>query len=131
MRYALAIQHPNSVACSANFARLFSIIRPQFGHSSVIHGTIVALKTLWQHREDILARLSEAELKRLIKGGETTTVELKLAAPRPVEMAQWLRGMVNAHCGVVIIGQKDANHEIVGVQENHLGETLDVIFSTA
>jgi hypothetical protein len=39
-----------------------------------------------------MVRLSEAELKRLIRGGEMTTVELKLAAPRPVEMAERLCG---------------------------------------
>lgn len=78
-----------------------------------------------------MVSLSEAELKRLIRGGETTTVELKLAAPRPVEMAERLCGMANAQGGVVIIGVKDSNHEIVGVQENRLGETLDVILRAA
>lgn len=58
-------------------------------------------------------------------------VELKLAAPRPVEMAERLCGMANAQGGVVIIGVKDSNHEIVGVQENRLGETLDVILRAA
>ncbi len=43
-----------------------------------------------------MARLSESKLRRLIQGGETTTVELKLAAPRPVELAERLCGMVNA-----------------------------------
>src|SRR5690242_18416292 len=78
-----------------------------------------------------MARLSEVELKRLIKGGETTTVELKLAAPRPVEMAERLCGMANAQGGVVIIGVRDLDQEIVGVQENRLGETLDVILRAA
>ena len=78
-----------------------------------------------------MARLSEAELKRLIRGGEMTTVELKLAAPRPVEMAERLCGMAYAQGGVVIIGVKDSNHEIVGVQEHRLGETLDVILRAA
>ncbi len=32
-----------------------------------------------------MMKLSEAELKRLVKGGETNTVELKLAAPRAVD----------------------------------------------
>ena len=39
--------------------------------------------------------------------------------------------MANAQGGVVIIGVKDSNHEIVGVQENRLGETLDVILRAA
>jgi len=54
--------------------------------------------------EDGMVRLSEAALRRLIKGGETATVELKVAAPRSVEMAERLCGMANAHGGVVIIG---------------------------
>lgn len=33
--------------------------------------------------------LSELELKRLIEGGETNRVELKVASPRPTEMAEW------------------------------------------
>src|SRR2546426_5233471 len=74
-----------------------------------------------------MANLSEAELKRLIRGGEMTTVELKLAAPRPVEMAERLCGMANAQGGVVIIGVKDSLREIVGVPDHRIGETLDVI----
>jgi hypothetical protein len=33
----------------------------------------------------IMVKLSEAELKLLVKGGETNTVELKLAAPPAVD----------------------------------------------
>jgi hypothetical protein len=33
----------------------------------------------------IIVKLSEMELKMLIKSGETNTVELKLAAPRAVD----------------------------------------------
>jgi predicted HTH transcriptional regulator len=46
-------------------------------------------------------------------------------------MAERLCGMANAQGGVVIIGVKDSNHEIVGVQEHRLGETLDVILRAA
>ena len=35
-----------------------------------------------------MTRLSEHELRRLIQGGETSTVELKAAAPRPVDLAE-------------------------------------------
>lgn len=58
-----------------------------------------------------MTRLSEVELKRLIKGGETTTVELKLTAPRPVEMAKRLCGMASAQGGVVIFGVRDSDKE--------------------
>ena len=37
--------------------------------------------------EQHVATLSELALRRLIAGGETATVELKVASPRPVEMA--------------------------------------------
>lgn len=44
-----------------------------------------------------MVQLSESALRRLIKGGETATVELKVAAPRSVEMAERFCGMANAH----------------------------------
>jgi len=46
--------------------------------------------------EVAMVRLNEIALRRLIKGGETTTVEFKVAAPRPVEIAERLCGMANA-----------------------------------
>jgi len=51
-----------------------------------------------------MGKLSETELKMLVKGGETNTVELKLAAPRAVDLAERLCGMANAKGGIVIIG---------------------------
>jgi ATP-dependent DNA helicase RecG len=74
-----------------------------------------------------MVKLSEMELKKLIKGGETNTVELKVAAPRATEMAERLCGMANAQGGMVILGVKDAVHEIVGIPDQRIGETLDVI----
>jgi hypothetical protein len=41
---------------------------------------------------DVMVKLNEMELKMLIKGGETNTVELKLATPRAVELAERLCG---------------------------------------
>jgi predicted HTH transcriptional regulator len=55
-----------------------------------------------------MVQLSEKKLKKLIQGGETNTVELKVAAPRATEMAERLCGMANAQGGMVIIGVKDA-----------------------
>ncbi len=74
-----------------------------------------------------MGKLSEAELAQLIQGGETNTVELKVAAPRATEMAELLCGLANAQGGLVIIGVKDATHEIVGIPDRRVGETLDVI----
>lgn len=59
----------------------------------------------------MMAKLSETELKRVIKGGETNTVELKVAAPRATEMAERLCGLANAQGGMVIIGVEDASRE--------------------
>jgi predicted HTH transcriptional regulator len=42
-------------------------------------------------------------------------------------MAERLCGMANAQGGVVIIGVKDSLHEIVGVPDKRIGETLDVV----
>lgn len=74
-----------------------------------------------------MSKLTEIALKRLIQGGETNTVELKVAAPRATEMAERLCGMANAQGGKVIIGVKDSTHEVVGVPDRRIGETLDVI----
>ena len=78
-----------------------------------------------------MGKLSEAELKMLVKGGETNTVELKLAAPRAVDLAERLCGMVNAKGGIVIIGVEDSTHKVVGVPDERIGETMDVILRAA
>jgi predicted HTH transcriptional regulator len=83
------------------------------------------------HQEEAMTRLSEQELKRLIQGGETNTVELKAAAPRPVEMAERLCGMANAQGGVIIIGVEDAKHKIIGVPDDRLAMTIDTILRAA
>jgi len=72
-----------------------------------------------------MVQLSESALRRLIKGGETATVELKVAAPRSVEMAERFCGMANAHGGMVIIGVQDSNNEIVGAPDDRIGTTFD------
>src|SRR5579884_4010175 len=78
-----------------------------------------------------MGKLSETELKALIKGGETNTVELKLAAPRAVDLAERLCGMANARGGIVIIGVEDSTHKVVGVPDERIGETMDVILRAA
>lgn len=75
----------------------------------------------------VMMKLSEMELKRLVKGGETNTVELKLAAPRAVDLAERLCGMANARGGIVIIGVEDSTHRVVGVPDERIGETMDVV----
>jgi hypothetical protein len=111
---------------------------PPIGHPSDIHppfvirnrlhcGRMRMLQVVIACEESMMAKLNETELKRVIKGGETNTVELKVAAPRAAEMAERLCGLANAQGGMVIIGVEDASREIVGVAENRIGETLDVV----
>jgi ATP-dependent DNA helicase RecG len=78
-------------------------------------------------RKTVMPKLSERELRRFIKGGETNTVELKLASPRPTEMAERLCGMANAQGGFIIIGIEDTSLKIVGVPDNRIALTIDVI----
>jgi len=74
-----------------------------------------------------MARLTELALRRLIKGGETTTVEFKKGSPWPVDMAERLCGMANAQGGVIIIGVEDSERKIVGVPDARIALTKDVI----
>ena len=78
-----------------------------------------------------MTRLNEQELRRLIQGGETNIVELKAAAPRPVEMVERLCGMANAQGGVIIIGVEDAKHKIIGVPDDRLAMTIDTVLRAA
>ena len=78
-----------------------------------------------------MARMSESRLRQLIKGGETNTVELKVAAPRAVEMAERLCGMANAQGGFVIVGVEDTERKIVGVPKARMALTVDVILRAA
>ena len=78
-----------------------------------------------------MGRLNESILRQLIKSGETVTVELKLAVPRHIEMAERLCGMANAQGGIVIIGVEDAKHTIVGVPDERMAMTMDTILRAA
>lgn len=64
-----------------------------------------------------MSRLKEAVLRRIIKGGETTTVEFKVSPPRPTELAERLCGMANGQGGLVVIGVEDNSLRIVGVRD--------------
>ena len=48
--------------------------------------------------------LTDAVLRRTIARGETSTVELKKAVPRPGELAERMCGMANAQGGNIILG---------------------------
>lgn len=74
-----------------------------------------------------MTRLNKATLRQLIEGGESATVELKRASPRPSEMAERLCGMANAQGGIIIVGVEDADLKIIGVPANRIALTIDVI----
>ena len=75
--------------------------------------------------------LRVSALRKLIAGGETSTVELKIASPRPGEMAERLCGMANAQGGFVIVGVEDTERKIVGVPKARMALTVDVILRAA
>ena len=54
-----------------------------------------------------MVHLSKTALRRLIDLGETSTVELKVASPRPDEMAERLCGLANSQGEMIIIGIED------------------------
>ena len=70
-------------------------------------------------------------MQRIIKGGETSTVELKVASPRPTEMAERLCGLANAQGGFMVIGVADETLEIVGVPDKRIALTKDVTLRAA
>lgn len=69
--------------------------------------------------------LNAVALVDLITGGESTSVELKIAAPRPAEVAQRLCGMANGQGGYFILGVEDKTHELIGVK--NVGDTIDTV----
>jgi predicted HTH transcriptional regulator len=58
-------------------------------------------------------------------------VELKVAAPRPVEMAERLGAMANAQGGGVILGVQDTKHKGVGVPDERMAMTVETILRAA
>src|SRR5438105_15272097 len=78
-----------------------------------------------------MPKLSEKALRQLIESGETSTVELKVASPRPDEMAERLCGLANAQGGFIVIGVADETLEIVGVPDKRIALTKDVTLRAA
>ncbi len=76
-----------------------------------------------------MARLTEEELLDLIKGGETSTLELKVNPPRPGELAERICGLANARGGYIVMGVEDSTLAIKGVA--NIGDAFDVILRAA
>jgi ATP-dependent DNA helicase RecG len=75
--------------------------------------------------------LSAPALRRYITGGETNTVELKVAVPRPAELAERMCGMANARGGLIIIGIEDGSLAVIGVPAHRMALTRDMILRAA
>jgi ATP-dependent DNA helicase RecG len=70
--------------------------------------------------------LTVQQLQALINKGETNTVELKIAPPRPAELAERICGLCNAQGGYIIIGVEDQTLRLVGVRDPQ--GAIDTIF---
>ncbi|HWS83299.1 MAG TPA: ATP-binding protein [Ktedonobacteraceae bacterium] len=68
-------------------------------------------------------------LRLLIRDGETSTIEFKVAPPRVAELAERICGFANSLGGMLIIGVVDKTWEIVGVRSS--SETVDVLLQAA
>ena len=74
--------------------------------------------------------LSEATVRAMIAGGESSTVEFKLKAPRPAEVAERICGMANTRTGgTIIFGVADERGEIVGLSA--LNQSIDIVLRAA
>jgi ATP-dependent DNA helicase RecG len=74
--------------------------------------------------------MDEQTLRQLIEGGESGTVEFKIKAPRPAEIAERMCGMANSRSGgVIIFGIADDDGRIVGLKKPN--ETIDLILRAA
>jgi len=74
--------------------------------------------------------LSESDVRVMCNGGESGTVEFKLKAPRPAEVAERICGMANTRTGgTIIFGVKDETGEIVGLSALNL--SIDIVLRAA
>jgi ATP-dependent DNA helicase RecG len=74
--------------------------------------------------------MTEETLRQLISTGESGTIELKVNAPRPTELAERMCGMANTRSGgFIIFGVEDQTLAPVGVAQP--SDTVDVILRAA
>lgn len=74
--------------------------------------------------------MTEETLRQLIAGGESGTVEFKIKAPRPAELAERMCGMANTRSGgVIIFGVADTGGDVVGLTDPNA--TLDIALRAA
>src|SRR6476661_9799454 len=69
---------------------------------------------------------TEADIRSMLVDGETSTIEFKLKAPRPGELAERICGMANTRTGgTILFGVEDETGQIVGITRPN--ETIDTI----
>jgi ATP-dependent DNA helicase RecG len=74
--------------------------------------------------------VDEAAVRRLIADGESSTVEFKIKAPRPAELAERMCGMANSRTGgVIIFGVADIGGQIVGLKDPN--QSIDLALRAA
>lgn len=74
--------------------------------------------------------MDEQTLRQLIEGGESGTVEFKIKAPRPAELAERMCGMANTRTGgVIIFGVADIDQQIVGLKDPN--QSIDLALRAA
>jgi len=70
--------------------------------------------------------VTEEALHQMLAGGESGTVEFKIKAPRPSELAERICGMANTRTGgTIIFGVEDETGRVVGIAKAN--ETIDTI----
>src|SRR5437868_15498562 len=74
--------------------------------------------------------MTEETLRELIVGGETSTVEFKSSAARPIDVAVRMCGIANNRAGgIIIFGIEDATRAIAAIRNPSL--TNDVVLRAA
>src|SRR6266496_4758633 len=70
--------------------------------------------------------VTEETLRQMLAGGESGTVEFKIKAPRPSELAERICGMANTRTGgTIIFGVEDETGRVVGIAKPN--ETIDTV----
>jgi ATP-dependent DNA helicase RecG len=74
--------------------------------------------------------MTEETLRQRTAGGETGTIEFKIKAPRPAELAERMCGMANTRSGgTIIFGVADKGNVVVGLKEPQ--QTIDLALRAA
>src|SRR6266508_666187 len=70
--------------------------------------------------------VTEETLRQMLAEGESGTVEFKIKAPRPSELAERICGIANTRTGgTIIFGVEDETGRVVGIAKPN--ETIDTI----